>query len=76
MDVEAARKELEERLDSALTEPMVRRAQLVQHLTIVAAADGKVSAEELAEMGRIAVRLQVGPGVIEQTLEASAHPLD
>jgi len=76
VDVEAARKELEEWLASALSYPMARRAQLVQHLTIVAAADGKVSPEELAEMGRIAVRLEVGPGAVEQTLEASAHPLD
>jgi len=76
VDVDAARKELAEKLDAALEQPMARRAQLVQHLTIVAAADGKVSSEELAEMGRIAVHLQVGPEVIEQTLEASAHPLD
>ena len=60
----------------ALSQPLARRAQLIQHLTIVAAADGKVTPEELAEMGRIAVRLQVGPTVIEQTLEASANPLD
>ena len=32
--------------------------------------------EELAEMGRIAVRLGVGPAIVEQTLAASAHPLD
>jgi uncharacterized tellurite resistance protein B-like protein len=76
VDVDAARTELELKLDGALTQPMARRAQLVQHLTIVAAADGKVSAEELAEIGRIAVRLSVGPTVVEQTLEASAHPLD
>jgi uncharacterized tellurite resistance protein B-like protein len=76
VDVEAARKELEERLDTARSQPMARRAQLVQHLTIVAAADGQVSPEELAEMGRIAVRLEVGPTVVEQTLAASAHPLD
>jgi uncharacterized tellurite resistance protein B-like protein len=76
VDVDAARKELEEKLDTARTQPMARRAQLVQHLTIVAAADGVVSDEEMAEMGRIAVRLEVGPTVVEQTLAASAHPLD
>lgn len=76
IDVDGARKELEESLATALQFPMARRAQLVQHLTIVAAADGVVSPEELAEMGRIAVRLEVGPTVVEQTLSASAHPLD
>jgi uncharacterized tellurite resistance protein B-like protein len=76
VDVDAARKELEETLVSALQYPLARRAQLVQHLTIVAAADGIVSPEELAEMGRIATRLEVGPTVVEQTLSASAHPLD
>jgi uncharacterized tellurite resistance protein B-like protein len=76
VDIAAARTELEQKLDGALAQPMARRAQLVQHLTIVAAADGQVSPEELAEIGRIAVRLSVGPTVVEQTLEASAHPLD
>jgi len=76
IDVDGARKELEESLGNALKFPMARRAQLVQHLTIVAAADGIVSPEELAEMGRIATRLEVGPAVVEQTLSASAHPLD
>jgi uncharacterized tellurite resistance protein B-like protein len=76
VDVEAARKELEEKIEMAKSQSMARRAQLVQHLTIVASADGIVSAEELTEMGRIAVRLDVGPTVVEQTLAASAHPLD
>jgi uncharacterized tellurite resistance protein B-like protein len=76
VDIEAARRELEEKIDGARSQPMARRAQLVQHLTIVAAADGIVSDEELAEMSRIAVRLDVGPAVVEQTLSASAHPLD
>ncbi|HEX2872133.1 MAG TPA: M48 family metallopeptidase [Polyangiaceae bacterium] len=76
VDVVAAKKELEEKLAAALTQPLARRAQLVQHLTIVAAADGVVTPEELGEMGRIATRLEVGPTVIEQTLSASAHPLD
>lgn len=76
VDVGAARAELDERLESARSQSMARRAQLVQHLTIVASADGVVTPEELAEMGRIAVKLEVGPDVVEQTLAASAHPLD
>jgi uncharacterized tellurite resistance protein B-like protein len=76
VDVTAARAELEEKLATAEQQPFGRRAQIVQHLTIVASADGVVKPEELAEIGRIAVRLGVGPGIVEQTLTAAAHPLD
>lgn len=76
VDVAAARAELEEKLANADKQPLPRRAQLIQHLTIVAAADGRVRPEELAEMGRIAVALGVGPAIIDQTLQAAAHPLD
>lgn len=76
IDVPSARAELETKLDEALAYPLARRAQLVQHLTIVAAADGVVSPDEHAEMARIALRLQVGVSVVEQTLAGAAHPLD
>jgi uncharacterized tellurite resistance protein B-like protein len=76
VDVAAARAELEEKLPLAEKQPLLRRAQLVQHLTIVAAADGQVTPEELAEMGRISVKLGVGPSIVEQTLQASARPFD
>ncbi len=76
VDVAATRAELEEKLPLAEKQPLLRRAQLVQHLTIVAAADGQVTPEELAEMGRISVKLGVGPGIVEQTLQASARPFD
>jgi uncharacterized tellurite resistance protein B-like protein len=76
VNVEAARAELEQKFDAALQLPLYHRAQLVQHLTIVAAADGNVDQFELGEMGRIAWRLQVDPQVIEQTLAGAAHPMD
>jgi uncharacterized tellurite resistance protein B-like protein len=76
VNVEAARAELEQKFDAALQLPLYHRAQLVQHLTIVAAADGNVDQHELGEMGRIAWRLQVDPQVIEQTLNGAAHPMD
>jgi uncharacterized tellurite resistance protein B-like protein len=76
VDLAAAQAELEEKLQVADQQPFLRRVQLVQHLTIVAAADGEVRPEELMEMGRIATRLGVGPSVVEQTLQASAHPFD
>ncbi len=75
-NAEAARAELEQKFDAANQVPFARRAQLVQHLTIVAAADGSVDQWELGEMGRIAWRLGVDPSVIEQTLQAAAHPMD
>jgi uncharacterized tellurite resistance protein B-like protein len=52
------------------------RARLVQHLTIVAAADGQVDDDELAEMARIATSLEVPAEVIHQTLQAAKHPMD
>jgi uncharacterized tellurite resistance protein B-like protein len=56
--------------------PLLYRAQLVQHLTIVAAADGKVSEEELHVMEDIARRLEVGAGVVHQTIRGAMHPID
>ncbi len=76
VNVEAARKELEEKIGQAAAVAFPRRAQLVGHLTIVAAADGNVDEHELGEMGRIAQRLGVDPSVIEQTLSGAAHPMD
>jgi uncharacterized tellurite resistance protein B-like protein len=73
---EAARAELEQKWNAALQVPFARRAQLVQHLTIIAAADGTVDQWELGEMGRIAWHLQVDPSVIEHTLAGAAHPMD
>ncbi|MBC8071431.1 MAG: M48 family metalloprotease [Deltaproteobacteria bacterium] len=76
VNVEGARAELEQKFDAALQMSLAHRAQLVQHLTIIAAADGSVDQWELGEMSRIAWRLQVDPLVIEQTLAAAAHPMD
>jgi uncharacterized tellurite resistance protein B-like protein len=46
--------DLDGRIKDALEVPLLYRAQLVQHLTIVAAADGNVSPEELHVMEDIA----------------------
>jgi uncharacterized tellurite resistance protein B-like protein len=75
-DPAKAQEELEQRLTKATELPMRARAQLVQHLTIVAAADGQVDDAELTEMVRIADRLGVGAVVVHQTLAAAAHPMD
>ena len=77
VEPEAVRAGLEGKLQRAReAAPLAERAQLVQHLTIVAAADGVVCDAEFAEMRRIAGALGVDPVVIEQTLSAAASPMD
>ena len=73
---EDAEKELTEKLKEAAHRSLVRRTQLVQHLTIVAAADGVVTPAEHAAMERVAVALNVPTDIIEHTLRASASPMD
>lgn len=77
LDPTVARKDLEGRVADVLkvaTYP--DRCQLVQHLTIVAAADGVVEETEVAEMHRIAALLGVDGLVVEQTLRGAAAPMD
>jgi uncharacterized tellurite resistance protein B-like protein len=75
-DVEAALRNLAPRLEAALSVPLASRAQLVQHLAIVALADGGVQNEELAVMEDVATRLQVDPRIIHQTIHGALHPID
>lgn len=75
-DVVAVKAELEGLLAELATAPLARRAQLVQHLTVIAGADGHVADEEHAEMSRIASALGVPDQVIEQTLAGAAAPMD
>ena len=71
------RAELEGLLDEARQRvSLANRVHLVQLLCIVARADHEVAPEEIEEMERIAVRLEVDPLVVAQTLRASADPLD
>ena len=75
--LEKIRSELEEKLTQARAETgRLARTQLVQHLTIVAAADGVVDAAELECMYAIAGKLEVPPMVVDETLRASAAPMD
>jgi uncharacterized tellurite resistance protein B-like protein len=75
--VDDVRRELGTRLIEAADKvPLAGRAQLVQHLTVIAAADGDVDAAELAEIERIAGCLAVDPRIIGETLAASAAPMD
>lgn len=69
--------ELEQKLAQAKAETnQLARTQLVQHLTIIAAADGVVDEVELACMYAIAAKLAVPPMVVDETLRASATPMD
>jgi Zn-dependent protease with chaperone function/tellurite resistance protein len=76
VDVSKVLGDLDGRIRDALDVPLAQRAQLVQHLTIVAAADGQVSHEELHVMEEIAIKLEVGAGVVHQTIRGAMHPID
>jgi len=68
--------ELDKLLGELASSPLARRAQLVQHLTVIAGADGHVAEEEYAVMADIAARLAVPQEIIDQTLRAAASPMD
>jgi uncharacterized tellurite resistance protein B-like protein len=68
--------ELDALLGELASAPLARRAQLVQHLTVIAGADGHVAEEEYAVMADIATRLAVPQEIIDQTLRAAAAPMD
>ncbi len=75
-DLAAVRTELDSLLGKAAALSLARRAQLVQHLTVIAGVDGHVADEEYAEMARIAEALAVPAQVIDQTLAGAAAPMD
>jgi len=68
--------ELDKLLGELASSSLARRAQLVQHLTVIAGADGHVAEEEYAVMADIATRLAVPQEIIDQTLRAAASPMD
>lgn len=75
-DVATLRGELDGLLGEVAKLSLGRRAQLVQHLTVIAGVDGHVADEEYAEMARIAEALAVPTQVIDQTLAGAAAPMD
>ncbi len=75
-DVDKLASELETVLTDLASQSLAHRAQLVQHLTVIAGADGHVAEEEYTEMARIAERLGVPPTIIDQTLSGAASPMD
>lgn len=75
--LDEAKKELADKIEKAKKDAsLIRRTQLVQHLTIVAAADGIVTDAERAEMEKTALGLGVPTDIIDHTLRAAASPMD
>jgi tellurite resistance protein len=76
-ELDAVRQELSERVAEAKDSvSFAGRAQLVQHATIIAAADGHVEQSELDELTKLAHALGVDPQVIDHTLAGAAAPMD
>ena len=75
-DIQKTLADLPGRIEAAMETPLQSRAQLVQHLTIIALADGEVQDEELTVMEDISRRLGVDPRVVHQTIHGAMHPID
>ncbi|MGE0398355.1 MAG: M48 family metallopeptidase [Kofleriaceae bacterium] len=76
-DLAVIEKELADKLVEARAKvSFTGRAQLVQHATIVAAADGVVEPRELTVLFDLAESLGVDPMVIDNTLAGAAAPMD
>lgn len=72
LSVDALREDLPSRVKDAIEEaPVMRRAQLVRDLCLIALADGHADAQERAVLVDIAKQLKVDVSIIDQTLEAS-----
>ena len=75
--IDAARNELKDVVARVCQDaPTSERARLLQHLTLVAAADGNVAEEEFMELQGMATALSVPVSLVDETLRGAAHPLD
>lgn len=75
--IEAAREKLSAEVPQLIKEvPAEFRVQLVQHLAVIAGADGDVDTREREEMYGVAAQLQVDLFVVDSTLNAINAPLD
>jgi Zn-dependent protease with chaperone function len=76
-DMETLKAEVAKLAEEAVQEAdFSDRTRLVQHLTIIAGADGEVDDLELAEMECIADWLEVPHVIIDQTLAGASKPMD
>lgn len=77
LDVDQAIARLDRLSEMAIEKvPEVERMRLVQHLTIIASADGTVDDSELAAMSQVADKLKVSALVIDETLRGASSPMD
>ncbi len=56
--------------------PVLARARLVQHVTVVANADGHVADEEYQALAGIASALEVPLSIVDETIHGAAAPMD
>jgi len=68
--------DLRSRVDAARGLELRLRAQLVQHLTIIALADGAIQESEYALIMEIADDLGVTPYIVEQAIAWAVRPID
>lgn len=75
--VELAEKKLDSLVDDVKKNcSLVDRTRLMQHLVIIAFADGKVNEKEVTFMEKTAGSLDVNPAVIVQTIAVANNPMD
>jgi uncharacterized tellurite resistance protein B-like protein len=55
---------------------LVDRTRLIQHLVVIALADGRTDDREVEFLELMAGRLEVNPAIIAQTIAAANNPLD
>lgn len=56
--------------------PLFSRARLLQHLTVVAHADGNVADSEYVALGQLALQLEVPMAIVDETIHGAIAPMD
>ncbi|MBV1858535.1 MAG: M48 family metalloprotease [Nannocystaceae bacterium] len=75
LSVDALRDDLPSRVRAAkAAAPVMRRAQLIRDLCVIALADGHADSQERAVMVDLAKQLEVDPALVDQTLQAKLEP--
>jgi Zn-dependent protease with chaperone function/tellurite resistance protein len=69
-------KDLPGRIQAAREAPLAARALVLQHLVIIALADGEVQAEEMEVLESIAAQLGVDSRIIHYAIHGHQHPID
>ncbi|MBW1871295.1 MAG: M48 family metalloprotease [Deltaproteobacteria bacterium] len=76
-DMDKVRKEFAEQAEESKREvTLAQRLRLIQHLTIIAAADGSVDNMEMGELAKICTMIDVPVTIVDQTLAGAESPMD